>query len=143
MLRDFVRFGMVIALLLVSDSCRNRDDLVPMVFVDITLLLDLPEFSALAAPGGSVTISGGSLGIIVYRRNIDEFVAFDRHCTYQVSENCRINIDEETTITANCECCNSVFSIYDGTPVSGEASVILTGYRTGFNAVTNQLRIFN
>lgn len=143
MLKFFVRTALICALLLVNDGCRNRDDRVPVVFVDFTLLLDLPEFSDLASPGGSIHISGGSMGIIIYRRSQDEFVAFDRHCTYQVPEYCRVTIDEETTITANCECCNSVFSIYDGTPISGEAAVSLSRYGTGYNGTTNQLRIFN
>ncbi len=143
MLRHFARISFVLALVLSAHACRNQNSIVPLVFVDVTLFLDLPEFAPLAAPGGSIHISGGSLGIIIYRRNMEEFVAFDRHCTYQVDDYCRITIDEETTITANCECCSSVFSIYDGSPISGEAPAVLARYRTGFNGVTNQLRIFN
>lgn len=143
MLRDFLRISLVILLLIGAGGCKDKDDRVPYVFVDITLLLDLPAYSDLASPSGSVEITGGSMGIIVYRRNVNEFVAFDRHCTYNVSEYCRVHIDEETNITAVCECCGSIFSIYDGTPIEGAAARSLVQYRTGYNGNTNQLRIFN
>jgi len=143
MLRYFAKLVLIGLLVLPADGCRNPDERVPIVFVDILLLLDLPEFAPLASPGGYLEISGGSLGIVVYRRNMDDFVAFDRHCTYQVNDFCRIHADPETGITANCECCSSIFSLYDGTPIQEPAGFTLNSYRTGFNANVNQLRIFN
>jgi nitrite reductase/ring-hydroxylating ferredoxin subunit len=143
MLKQIVRFLFIFSVITVLSGCRKSEERVPLVFVDFSLSLYLPEFSNLAAPGGWVEISGGSRGIIIYRRSQDEFVAFDRHCTYKVSEGCRIDVDTETGLTANCPCCNSVFSIFDGIPVSGTATVTLLDYRTGYNANTNILRVFN
>ncbi len=143
MLKDFLRILLVVFLVSGWSGCRDKDDRVPNVFVDITLFLDLNEFSALAVPGGSLALSGGSRGIIVYRRNQSDFVAFDRHCTFEPLAGCAVDIDEDSGLTAGCECCDSVFSIYDGIPVDGSAARNLVQYRTGFNATSNQLRIFN
>lgn len=143
MLRYFAKLVLLILIMMPVEGCRNQDERVPVVFVDVVLLLDLPEYSALASPGSFLEISGGSMGIVIYRRNMEEFVAFDRHCTYKVNDFCRVKGNAETTITAECECCNSVFSLYDGTPIEGEARFALNQYRTGFNGNTNQLRIFN
>jgi len=143
MLKQIVRITFILLLITTLSCCKRSEDRVPMVFVDFSLSLNLPEFSSLAVQNGWIEVSGGSRGIIIYRRSQDEFVAFDRHCTYKVSEGCRIDVDTETGITANCPCCNSVFSIYDGIPVSGTATVTLLDYRTGYNANTNILRVFN
>jgi nitrite reductase/ring-hydroxylating ferredoxin subunit len=143
MLNQIVRLSLILAVLAMPASCKKPEERVPVVFVDFTLYLNLPEYTNLASPGGWLEITGGSRGIIVYRRNMEEFVAFDRHCTYKVQEYCRVDVDEQTGITAVCECCESVFSIYDGIPLSGQASVTLSDYRTNFNGNTNLLRIFN
>jgi len=71
-------------------------------------------------------------------------VAFDRHCTYQVENQCRINVDEDSNITAvDTECCNSVFTIIDGLPMSGPARRPLLRYQTTFNVNANTVRITN
>ncbi len=143
MLREIIRTGMILFLILGVEGCKDKDDRVPYVFVDITLYLDLPEFSSLVTPGGYATISGGSMGIVIYRKTEEEFSAFDRHCTYKVSEYCRVHVDENTGITAICECCGSVFSIYDGIPIEGSATRSLLRYNTNYNNNTKILYLYN
>lgn len=142
MLRDFAKIALLVFAVLALSACKEKNR-VPYVLVDVTLLIDLPAYTGLTAPGGYAEITGGSRGIVVYRINQQEFVAFDRHCTFQPEDNCQIHVDEDTGITANCECCTSVFSIYDGTPIEGLADRSLVKYSTSFNGNTNQLRIFN
>lgn len=142
MLKDFLKILLVV-LLVSGTGCKEKDDRVPYVFVDITLYLDLGEFSDLAVPGGYLTITGGSRGIVIYRRNQDDFVAFDRHCTHDPPAGCAVDVDENSGLTTVCECCGSVFSLYDGIPIEGPAARNLVEYRTGYNATSNQLRIFN
>src|SRR5690554_456102 len=143
MLRQILRTGLILFLIAGVEGCKDKDDRVPYVLVDITLYLDLPEFANLVTPGGYATISGGSMGIVIYRRSEEEFSAFDRHCTHKVSEYCRIHVDENTGITAICECCGSVFSIYDGIPVEGEAQRSLLRYNTNYNNNTKILYLYN
>jgi nitrite reductase/ring-hydroxylating ferredoxin subunit len=143
MLERILKYSFFLLIITSFIGCKKAADQVPLVFVDFSISLSLPEYASLAAPGGWTEVTGGSRGIIIYRVAMDEFVAFDRHCTYKVQDACRIDVDEETGITANCPCCNSTFSIYDGIPVNGPATVSLLDYRTGYNGTTNILRIFN
>ncbi|NBW83641.1 hypothetical protein EBR21_18000, partial [bacterium] len=61
---------------------------VPFVPVDITIDIQLPSYSDLQGVGGWTYLNGGSKGIIVYRKGIDEFVAFDRHSPADVNGSC-------------------------------------------------------
>lgn len=128
-------------------SCNREDDnfeQVPRLPIDVTISLDLPLYQPLQNPGGWVYLQGGSQGLIVYRVGPSEIVAFDRHCTYQVENQCRIAVDEESNITAqDFDCCNSVFTIIDGVPLSGPARRPLLRYQTAFNVNANTVRIYN
>jgi len=122
-------------------SCGDSDQVVPFVQVDIDLNLNLPIYSDLNTVGNHLNISGGSLGIVVYRLSIDEFKAFDRHCTFNVPGNCRLNVDDTNIQVEDNECCGSVFSLIDGTVQSGDAFVPLKEYQTSF--FNNVLTIAN
>jgi len=113
-------------------NCRDAEQVVPNVPVDIALDLNLPIYAPLNTVGNHIVVSGGSLGIIVYRLSIDEFKAFDRHCTFNVPEQCRVTVDNSNIQAEDIDCCGSVFSIIDGTVQSGDAFVPLREYRTTF-----------
>ena len=65
-------------------SCKkdNSDDIIPYVPVNTTIYLSLPEYAPLNSIGNSVFIDGGYRGLVVYRRALTEFVAYDRACPY-------------------------------------------------------------
>lgn len=116
----------------------------PRFATDITINLNLPEYNALINPGGWLYLTGGSRGIIVYRISNDEFVAYDRHCTYNVPQRCRVSVIEDSGITAKDEeCCGSVFDLYTGGVLEGPAQLGLQSFRTFYNSDTRTLRIFN
>ena len=70
----------VISLFLISVSCgKQNTHSVPYVPFNQSIDLNLPSYYALSGVGGFAYVIGGSRGIIVYRRSIDEFIAFDRH----------------------------------------------------------------
>jgi nitrite reductase/ring-hydroxylating ferredoxin subunit len=127
-------------------ACNDDDgqQRVPVVPVDITIAIDLPLYSTLENPGGWVYLQGGSEGIVVYRIGIDEFSAFDRHCTFQVENRCRVDVDEDTNVSVDdYACCNAAFNLLDGSPMSGPATRPLLRYQTIFNVNANSLRIYN
>ena len=127
-------------------ACRedDEDQRVPRIATDIPINLNLPEYQVLLNPGGWIYLTGGSRGIIVYRVNNDEFAAFDRHCTYNVPEACRVSVDEESGITAiDTQCCGSTFEIITGNVVEGPAQIGLSPFNTQFNSNTNMLRVYN
>ena len=126
-------------------SCkRDKDDelQVPRVATNLTINLNLPQYSPLNNPGGWAYVTGGSRGIIVYRVSTEEFSAFDRHCPYNVEEGCQVSV-VDATIAEDTLCCHSRFEIIYGTPVSGPAEHTLQSFRTQFNPNANLLRIYN
>ena len=120
-----------LGLLLLSSKCNNQNQHpVPFVPVDITIDIQLPSYSNLQGVGGWTYLNGGSRGIIVYRKAIDEFVAFDRHAPSDPEGSCPIALYPD-----------AVFSLYDGSPVSNSIFG-LRQYATQFNG-NNLLRVYN
>ncbi len=126
----------------VALSCRkDREVAVPLVPVDIQVNLNLPEYNALQVVGGWAYIIGGSEGLLVYRKSQDEFVALDRHCTFQTTEQCRVTVDDSGVLARDTTCCHSAFLMLDGSVTEGPAVLPLKQYHTMFNGTV--LRIFN
>lgn len=135
-----ILLGLVTVVL--STGCKkDRDVAVPIVPVQIEINLNLPEYNALQVVGGWAYITGGSEGLIVYRRGQNEFTALDRHCTYQPQNLCRVTVDDSQVMARDTICCQSAFLIMDGSVVQGPAALGLKRYNTTFNGTI--LRIFN
>jgi len=129
--------------ILTNDSCKKKDDVVPYVRVNFTIFLSDPDFVSLQTVGNSVYVTGGVSGIILYRKSQEEFSAIERCCSYQPSDRCAVLVDSANTNTLICKCCNSKFSIWDGSVLSGVASRSLTTYQTLFDQQYNSLKVFN
>ncbi|MFT3884007.1 MAG: hypothetical protein QM724_00865 [Flavobacteriales bacterium] len=131
------------ALLLMAASCKKEAQSgVPVAGVNITINLNLPEYNDLMAVGGWVYLSGGSQGLIVYRKDQDTFYAMDRHCPYQPENLCHVTVDNTQVIARDTACCHSAFLIVDGGSVTqGPATFGLKQYHTTFNGTI--LRIYN
>ena len=130
--------------LLLSSKCNNQNqNPVPFVPVDVTIDIQLPSYSNLQGVGGWTYLNGGSRGIIVYRKGIDEFVAFDRHSPADISGTCPLPLypDNQNFLQLKDSCNNAVFSLYDGSPVSNSIYG-LRQYATQFNG-NNLLRVYN
>ncbi len=120
---------------------KDRNQVIPYVFVDISLYLAEPTNFNLNFVGGYNYVNGGSRGIVVYRLNQDQFLAFDRHCTHNIDDVCgQVSVDSSAFFLMDT-CCTSKFIITNGTVYSGPATTPLQQYRTSFNQ--NILRIFN
>jgi hypothetical protein len=129
---------------LLSSKCNNQNqNPVPFVPVDVTIDIQLPSYSTLQGVGGWTYLNGGSRGIIVYRKGIDEFVAFDRHSPADISGTCPLPLypDSQNFLQLIDSCNNAVFSLYDGSPVSNSIYG-LRQYATQFNG-NNLLRVYN
>ncbi len=126
---------------LLASCAKDQQTGVPPTSVNITLNVNLPEYIDLQVPGGWVYITGGSQGIIVYRKNTDEFEALDRHCPYLPQNLCRVHVDESNVVAKDTACCGSAFLLLDGSVTNGPSSFALTSYHTTWNGTT--LRIYN
>jgi hypothetical protein len=116
---------------------------VPIIPFDITINLTLPSYSDLNGVGGYAYVAAGSKGVIVYRRGIDDFVAFDRHSPADPDGSCGTPLtpDDDNFLILNDVCNDAQFSLYDGSPIKN-SDFGLRQYVTVWNG-TDQLRIFN
>lgn len=134
----------MMSILLLGASCKKKNNShpVPSVPVDINININLPSYNALTGVGGWAYVPGGSKGIVVYRRSIDEFVAFDRHSPAN-DGTCEqpLETDEDNFLQLNDLCNNATFSLYDGSPTSN-SDYGLRMYQTFFDG-SDDLRIYN
>jgi nitrite reductase/ring-hydroxylating ferredoxin subunit len=133
--------ALTILLVLSGFSCGKNRNQIPNVLVDITVNINNPGYYTLTAVGGYMYFSGGSRGIIAFRKSTDAFNAFDRHCPYEPEKSCGILSVQSDNVTMKCACCASVFSLWDGSLQSGPAYQPLKTYNTTFDGTT--LSIYN
>ncbi len=123
-------------------SCRDKDEnLIPYVTVDFTIDILSTFYTELTSVGGYVYLTGGYKGILIYRLSMEEFLAYDRCCSYEPREPCERIQMEPSGLTMIDSCCGSRFIILDGTPIEGPATRMLRQYRTMFDG--RYLRVYN
>ena len=110
------------------------------MFVDIYLYTTDPAFSPLNAVSGYTYLNGGSKGILVYRKSQNEFIAYDRHCSYKAVDGNFVTVDVSGLLAVDGTC-SSKFLVTDGTPNQGPAVNPLRIYQSAFDG--NVLHIFN
>jgi hypothetical protein len=127
------RFGFILlALVLIASGCRDRNtNRVPDVPVNIAINIYQPDFFNLTVPSGWVYITGGSRGIIVFRKSNNEFVALERHSPDQPEDNCAVVVDDDNVLVSD-PCSDSQWLISDGTIVQGPTTFALETYQASF-----------
>ena len=125
-------------------SCKkDNSGIVPNVYVNIDVYLSDPSYVSLNAVGNAVYVVGGVKGIILYRRAHDEFIAYERNCTYLPLNSCaKVTIDASNTMMIDT-CCGSKFNLVDGAVRNGPASRPLKEYQTTYNATNAVVHIYN
>ena len=81
---------------------KNKKNPVPNIPFDISINITLPSYSDLMGVSGWAYVNGGSRGIIVYRRGISDFVAFDRHSPADVNGDCPGALFPDITLHFPC-----------------------------------------
>jgi nitrite reductase/ring-hydroxylating ferredoxin subunit len=141
-----ILFSASVLVCLVSFQCKkeniNEQLGIPYVNVSQYVFLNDPNFIGLNAVGGFAFLNGGSKGIIIYHRAFDEYVAFDRHCTWQTFNNCTVSPDSSTLVIMNCGCCTSKYSLIDGSVINGPSINPLLQYNAQISS-PGTLHIYN
>ncbi len=138
-------------------SCsKNKNDVIPDVYIDFYISLNDPQFFNLTAPLNYVYVNASTNnmgskaagydnnGIIIFRSQEYEFLAFDRTCPYDYSVNgLSVQVNAEDMIYAVCPECKSKYALPNfGTPLSGSVSRYpLKNYKTSFDGVN--VRVWN
>jgi hypothetical protein len=113
-------------------ACRKEAQFIPVVPVNFSIDLTLPAYFDLTVPTGWIYVSGGSRGIIIYRKSESEFIALDRHSTYNVEDNCQVVVSDDNIVIED-PCSDSEWIIIDGSVQSGPASLPLQQYNTQYS----------
>lgn len=124
-------------------SCRDQGSQQPLpedVLVDISLVVTNIEYLPLQQDGGFVYLEGGRRGIILYRQNASNYLAFERNCTYRPADSCAVVQVHSSRLYMEDTCCASQFD-FTGRPTSGPAPLPLRRYTTTLSGTL--LRIVN
>jgi Rieske Fe-S protein len=121
--------------LVILFACGKKEELVPNTYVNMYVYLTDPSCVKLNAIGGWVYAPGGVKGILVYRRSVSEFIAYERNSTYEPSKGCVIAVDtvNKSNLFVNDPCSGSKYLITDGSVYKGPASIPLKKYQTSFD----------
>lgn len=111
-------------------GCDKQEEYVPYVYVNFYLTL-AGDLANVGVGGHYIVPDKGLNGIIIIRKDIYEYQAFELTCTYKAFEQrCKLNVDSDGWI-ASCPCCGSEFGLFlDGFPQKSPASKPLKQYRT-------------
>ena len=121
-------------------GCKKDKNEIPDVYVDIYVYVTDPAFSPLNAISGHQYFTGGSQGVIVFRKSQNEFMAYDRHCSFNVPEGNAVTVDASGLLMTDSKC-SSKFLTTDGSPNQGPAVNPLKRYQTAFDGTV--LHIYN
>ncbi|HPE56961.1 MAG TPA: hypothetical protein PK904_11210 [Bacteroidales bacterium] len=122
-----------------DDNPNNSNAYIPNVPVNFYISPNTIDF--IPAGGWKYYDNEGYRGIIVYRIDQYNFMAYERTCPYDPQKDCaQVEVDQ-STYTLIDSCCMSRFNIIDGSPVSGPSTYPLKYYFTEFDG--NLLHIYN
>ncbi|MCF8373371.1 MAG: hypothetical protein K9H64_17260 [Bacteroidales bacterium] len=125
----------------VISSCKDKNQVVPYKYVNFSFSVFDPEYAALTVPGNSITVKGGVSGILIYRISETDFAAYDRTCTYEISDSCKVKVDDSGIFAVDSTCCYSEYLLLDGSVTKGPATYPLKRYNTSFDGT--YLRVYN
>jgi len=133
--------SLLIGISFIFSSCKKDKDAVPYVYTDFYIYSTDPNFIALNAVQGWVYVTGGSRGVLIYRKSLNEFMAYDRPCTYNTTDPCgKVEVDLSNLICVD-NCCGSKFLITDGSVQTAPAYVPLKRYQTTWDGTV--LHVYN
>lgn len=136
----FSKASFLLLILFSISSCKKDEDrdLIPYVYVNFAMYPNTIDF---IATGQWVYTTGGYKGIIIYRPQEDEFMAYERACPHDpLTENARVEVETSGLIAVD-SVCGSRFLLTDGSPIEGPAKIPLKQYRTSYDG--HVLMVYN
>ena len=149
--RTSVRWFFYLFVLIILNSC-NKEEInpnIPDVYINITLDPNSTVYQELNTAGGwmYLTANAPSRGIIVYRLNNEEFMAYDRippnepnKCCENATTCTRLVVGDNYPFVKD-ECLGTMYSLLDGSIFSGDGKWSMIRYNTTYDGFN--LRIFN
>lgn len=141
--RIFQRFLPALFIIFLLSGCKKEEQApeIPYVYVNFTLDPNSTQYLNLNVVNGTETVYGGYKGILIYRKSLTEFMAFERACPNDPTENNAQVKVEKSGITCACPVCGSKFILTDGTPYEGPSHYALKQYTAVYDGAL--LHVFN
>ncbi len=141
-----ILFHLLLVIILPVPACKKStlNANFPSVSVSKFVYMNLPPYNYLQIVGNYMYIEdAGYKGLIVYHRSIDEWVAFDRGCTYDPT-----NVDALLNVvtgglTVEDSHCGSKYNLIDGSVISNPATTPMKQYRVDYDQAGQKLYIYN
>ncbi len=124
------------SMLLFLSGCAPdvSDDQIPYIqFADVVINLNLPAYVSLKFDGGYTYLGGGVRGIILYRKDMSTYIAYERNSSFHPNEACATVDVHNSNLYMIDICSNSTFDFSTGYPTSGPAIVPLRKYVVKLN----------
>ena len=123
----------IIVICLSIVSCGN-DYNFPNRNVNLTIPVTMPQYNNVYNNLWGYEYLDGGLGGIIIVQGIDQFIAYDRACTFEANADCILTGESNNNPIIQCtNCCNSKFIITDGSVTEGPANQALKKYHTYFD----------
>ena len=139
-------FLILIVIILPSSGCKKSsvNANFPSVSVSKFVYMNLPPYNYLQIVGNYMYIDdAGYKGLIVYHRSIDEWVVFDRGCTYDpTNADALLNV-VTGGLTVEDSHCGSKYNLVDGSVISSPATTPMKQYRVDYDQAGQKLYIYN
>ena len=118
-------------------SCnKDEEDLIPYVYVNFAINPGSIEYGDLDIPGNFAYVTGGYRGIVIYHYTQDQFIAYDRACTFDPQDpDARVEVGEGLMIM-ECPVCGSKYLLVNGDRFDGPAIRPLRIYQTHYDGNT-------
>jgi Rieske Fe-S protein len=139
---------MLAASVIIINGCSkgadpNVSSPVPNESVNVSFNVNTQGYTSLQTTGGATYLANvGYRGILVYRLNTTTIVAFDRTCTYDISDVNGI-VTAQNNVTAICLDCGSTYSLINGSVNTGPTTIGLKEYTVNFTQATGAVTITN
>ena len=110
---------------------------IPNVGIYFSVDLNQPQYSPLQVTGGSMEVTGGDAGVVIYRYQSNQFMAYDCMCPYDGASNSKAVVAIQTNkLLVKCPIFSSVFVLSDGSVSSGPSTCPLKPYKTSYDGVS-------
>lgn len=132
----------LVLFLTLSFSCEEDITPFPNISVNVTLAIDT-DLGNMTYNQYKLIDGYGYGGLIVYRNAEGDFQAYDRACTHDYDEGCRLNPHPDFNEIMECPCCGSSFWLsLNGQVYNGPAKRPLKQY-TVYRLSGNMIKILN
>lgn len=118
---------------------KDQGGKIPTVYVNFTLYPNSLDY--IAVNNYIYVNNQGYRGIVVYRIDLYNFMAYERTCPYDPENECAQIEVEPSNITAVDSCCLTKYNLINGSPYEGPGTAPLRQYKTSFDG--NILVIYN